>query len=117
MTTQAELRHLTRWCAAHRLSWQPARTDDGQAAILLRGIAGRPAGHDMMLVEGDDGVELHDSNGVLLADASEIPALLDALDSGLLTRPAAPIDLPMWLADYAGTSSLPSWNRLGVEIT
>jgi hypothetical protein len=98
MTTQAELRHLTRWCSAHRLSWQPARTEDGQLAILLRGVAGRPAWHDMMLVEDEDGVALHDRTGALLADASEIPALLDVLDSGLVTRtPAMTVSMPAWI--------------------
>ena len=70
----------------------------------------------MMLVEDDEGVALHDGNGVLLADASEIPALLDALDSGLLAKPPLPFGFPAGLIDYA-TSSLPIWNRLGVEMT
>ena len=74
----------------------------------------RVAWHDMMLTEEEDGVGLRDARGALLADASEIPALLDALDTGLITRPQLPA-LP-WVP-YAGSASEVSWNRLGVEIT
>ena len=81
---------------------------------ILRGNGMRVAWHDMMLTEEDDGVGLRDARGALLADASEIPALLDALDSGLITRPQFPA-VP-WV-NYAVSSSEISWNRLGVEIT
>ncbi|MDR3523117.1 MAG: hypothetical protein P4L66_03330 [Acetobacteraceae bacterium] len=114
MPSTAELKHLTRWCTARRLYWQPARTESGAPAILLRGNGMRVAWHDMMLTEEDDGVGLRDARGALLADASEIPALLDALDSGLITRPQFPA-VP-WV-NYAVSSSEISWNRLGVEIT
>jgi len=114
MPSTAELKHLTRWCTARRLHWQPARSENGAPAILLRGSGMRVAWQDMMLTEEDDGVSLRDSRGTLLADASEIPALLDALDTGLITRP--PLPAAAW-THYAGLASEFSWNRLGVEIT
>ena len=112
MPSTAELKHLSRWCSARRLHWQPARTEAGAPAILLRGDSARVAWHDMMLIEDDEGVALLDEHGDLLADASEIPALLDALDTGLVTRPAIWPGLP-----YAALVSETISNRLGVEIT
>jgi hypothetical protein len=91
MLNPQELRQLTRWCAARHLHWQPARSEEGAPAILLRPDIRRAAWHGMLLVESDDGVMLFDEAGDILANASEIPALLDALDSGLITGPKAPI--------------------------
>ncbi len=113
MPSTAELKHLSRWCSARRLHWQPARTEAGAPAILLRSDSVLVAWHDMMLIEDDDGVALLDEQGDLLADASEIPALLDALDSGLVTRPVARLCRPRLPYSPSETIS----NRLGVEIT
>ncbi len=91
MTNTYDLQHLTRWCAARHLLWQPSRTEQGLPAILLRPHARQRPWQDMLLVEDDEGVTLIDNTGDLLASASEIPALLDALDAGLVTHrvPAA----------------------------
>ena len=113
MPSTAELKHLSRWCSARRLHWQPARTESGAPAILLRGDSASVAWHDMMLIEEDDGVALVDEQGDLLADASEILALLDALDTGLVTRPMPRHRRQPW--PYA--VSVITSNRLGVDIT
>ncbi len=113
MLDQAELRHLTRWCAANRLSWQAARTDAGGPALLLMPAVGRRAATDMpsmlLFATEDDELHLTDAPGTPLATASDLHALLDALDSGL-TRP--PIAGPQ----IAGRSPT-IWNNPGSPIT
>ncbi len=119
MPNPQELQQLTRWCATRHLLWQPSRTEEGQPAILLRPHNGRLAWHDMLLVENDDGVTLIDEAGDVLADASEIPALLDALDSGLITSPcrlAKPARDWQQIA-YVEAVSDTIWNKVGVGIT
>jgi hypothetical protein len=75
------------------MRWTPARTDDGAPALLLE-RRGRPAGESMMVVLNDDGFRLVDSNGDLLASASDLPALLDAVDGGVAEPPRRRAERP-----------------------
>ena len=85
-----DLHTLNRWCGARRLCWQPARTDAGAAAVLLQGRLGGPAWAGLLLASDDDGFVLLDGIGDRLAEASDLLALLDALDAGIgRPRPAA----------------------------
>jgi hypothetical protein len=118
MTQPQELQHLTRWCAARQLLWQPSRTEAGLPAILLRPQHRLRPWQDVLLVHDDDGVMLIDETGTLLASASEIPALLDAVDSGIAAiRNPLSWGGPEYLPRYAAVGSDIIWNRFGVGIT
>jgi hypothetical protein len=93
-----DLHTLNRWCSARRLCWQPARTDAGAPAVLLLGRFGGPAWAGLLLASDDDGFVLLDAVGERLAEASDLLALLDALDAGIgRPRPAVRIASP-WQA-------------------
>jgi hypothetical protein len=73
----SELRQLTRWCRARRVQWQPGVADDGCPAVLLL------ARHGMMLLPDEGEWRLLDAAGRVIAAASGLSELLDALDAGL----------------------------------
>jgi hypothetical protein len=85
MLNVRELRILDRWCGARRLSWGSLPASEA--------LAGRPAlriftpGRDgpgaMYLTASARGFELRDGQGEALAFASDLPALLDAVDGGV----------------------------------
>lgn len=87
MLSTHDLTRLNRWCTARKLRWAPANTKDGDPAILLQSFMPRLPWEDTLLVEAEDGLALIDTSGGKLAMASEIPALLDALDAGLARSP------------------------------
>ncbi len=74
------------WCAARGMRWTAARSDDGAAALLLD-RRGQPSAEAMLVVLHDDGFRLVDAGGDVLASASDLPALLDALDGGVAEPP------------------------------
>jgi hypothetical protein len=82
----------------------PARADDGSPALLLA-RRGQGHGEEMLVVLRDDGFSLLDSVGEVLASASDLPALLDAVDGGVAEPPrrsarhhAPPVRFPGMLA-------------------
>jgi hypothetical protein len=83
MLDTADVKILTRWCRDRRLNWMPARADDGAQAVSLGPIGRSSPWRDMLVVAGDDGFCLLDAPGATLATASDLPALLDALDAGV----------------------------------
>jgi hypothetical protein len=82
-----ELRILDRWCAARRLAWRglPGPAMDGRAdGQSLRIAAPGRGGVDAMYLTGSaGGYVLQDFEGAALAIASDLPALLDAVDAGV----------------------------------
>ncbi|MBN8890191.1 MAG: hypothetical protein J0H91_07850 [Rhodospirillales bacterium] len=92
MLDSDELRLLSRWCRARRLHWQPGVADDGQPAVLLTGATPGMVWRGMLLLPTDDEWRLLDAPGDMLAAASDLPALLDALDAGVAAPDAAPGD-------------------------
>jgi hypothetical protein len=64
------------------MRWMPARTDDGSLALLLE-RRGQALAEAMLIVLHDTGFWLLDSSGEILATASDLPALLDAVDGGV----------------------------------
>ncbi len=102
----SELRQLTSWCRARRVQWQPGVADDGCPAVLLL------ARHGMMLLPDDGEWRLLDGAGRVIAAASGLSELLDALDAGLgepeallsseaVGRPADPVGAVL-AAGWAG---------------
>lgn len=72
-----ELQLLTRWCRARQVQWQPGVADDGCPAVLLL------ARHGMMLLPDEGEWRLLDGAGRVIAAASGLSELLDALDAGV----------------------------------
>ena len=90
MLDSTELRLLSRWCRARRMQWQPGVADDGTPAVLLLGPPRHATCcHGMMLLPDDSEWRLLDGPGRVLAAASGLCELLDALDAGV-GEPAAP---------------------------
>ncbi|MBV9735761.1 MAG: hypothetical protein JO209_07600 [Acidisphaera sp.] len=83
MLDGAELRTLSSWCHHRALCWRPASGEDGLAAMLLEPKQRRRAWERMILVLRDDGFSLSNELGEALATASDLLALLDALDGGI----------------------------------
>ncbi len=106
MIDTEDLRRLSDWCTARRLTWQPARTDRGEPAVLLSQRSGGLWGSTLVVID-DDGYRLLDTADETLAAGSSLVGLLDALDGGL--------GLPA--ACYAGLSSPSLWNNPGSAST
>ncbi len=81
MLTRAELRVLTDWCRARNMTWIAGHAA-GEAPTLLLERAGRGA-DAMLLVVAARERRLLDAAGQELATASDLPALLDAVDGGV----------------------------------
>jgi hypothetical protein len=93
MLGRGALKALAVWCAARGMRWTPARTDDGAPALLLE-RRGQPTADTMLVIINDDGFRLVDANGELLASASDLPSLLDALDGGVAEPPRRRMERP-----------------------
>ena len=87
MLDTIELRLLSQWCRTRRMQWQPGLADDGRPAVLLLGAprfdSQSPACRSMMLLPDHDEWRLLDGPGQVLAAASGLSELLDALDAGV----------------------------------
>jgi len=93
MPDATDLRLLTSWCRGRGLCWHPLRRDADAATLLLEPLAARHPWQRMVLTEADDGYRLEDEIGQMLAAASDLPALLDALDGGVGDAPVAGRDV------------------------
>jgi hypothetical protein len=82
MLDERELIQLNQWCRSRKLSWQPARSEGGEAGLLLRERGERAWGGRLLLAE-EDGFRLFDMFNNQLASAVDLPALLGTLDAGL----------------------------------
>lgn len=87
MLDGAELRALSSWCQHHALSWRPASGEDGLTAMVLEPRQRRRAWERMLLILREDGFCLSTELGEALATASDLTALLDALDGGVAEGP------------------------------
>ncbi len=68
------------------MRWMPARACNGATSVLLESAR---SGLDAMLLEIDaKELRLLDASGQELAAASDLPALLDAVDGGVADRGA-----------------------------
>ncbi len=84
---RSELLALSAWCSRRDMSWSVATAEDHRPAMLLTPRdAGRPW-QSMLLVLAAGDMRLHDEVGEVLATASDLPALLDALDGGVAEQP------------------------------
>ena len=81
------IRALSVWCDVRSLSWTAARSERGRAVLTLwPRDTGRPWQH-MRLVLDEPDLRLENELGETLATASDLPALLDAVDGGVAELP------------------------------
>jgi len=88
MLDATELRLLTRWCGDRAMHWQPLRSDADGAVLLLEPAVTRHPWQRMLLRADDAGFRLADELGEAMAAATDLPALLDALDAGVADNPS-----------------------------
>ena len=87
----AELRALTAWCRERALSWSPLQGDAGDDVMMLDPGVSRPGAKRMFLFQREGEFRLEDARGEVLAMASDLTAVLDAVDGGVgEARRAAP---------------------------
>ena len=77
-----ELRALTTWCAASAMRWRPLLRG-GNIAILLEPVNTQQCWERIVLTWADDDYELVTEAGDLLAVASDLHSVLDALRGGV----------------------------------
>jgi hypothetical protein len=78
-----DFRLLARWCRQRRLQVLDLGARNGVMAMRLEPDAGTIPFARMLLVAGSDGFRLMDGEGEPLAAASDLPAVLDAVDGGV----------------------------------
>jgi len=81
MLRPSDLQVLAAWCRSRAMAWLPGRPRNGATSLLLE-----PAGRGldaMLLVLGPKELRLLDAAGQELAAASDLQALLDAVDGGV----------------------------------
>ena len=78
-----ELRALNTWCGRRDISWSPAGSEDGPPVMMLQQREGGRAWQRMMLVLDTTELRLENELGETLASASDLPALLDAVEGGV----------------------------------
>lgn len=87
MIEYRDLLALAAWCQSRGLYWLPGQADEGCDALLLEQQRGHRNSESMLLVHDRHGFCLIDPLGELLASASDLPSLLDALDGGIAETP------------------------------
>ncbi len=96
MLNSSELRTLTAWCVQRDLRWTPAHPAGGVAVLLLEPRAARTPWQRMLLVLDEPEMRLETELGEALASASDLPALLDAMDGGVAEVPVPGRYAPAW---------------------
>ena len=81
------IRALSAWCAGRDLSWSAARSTGGHAVMTLRSRHNGRPWQRMRLVVDEPELRLENELGETLATASDLPALLDAVDGGVAEPP------------------------------
>ena len=88
MLAPSDLQTLTGWCRNRAMCWTALRVDAVAAVLMLEPRAATRPWQRMRLVVADHVYLLEDEAGQALASASDLPALLDALDGGVADAPA-----------------------------
>ena len=90
MLGRAELLLLASWCAARGMRWMPGRAAPGAESLRLEPVPGPGARREALAIalSGRE-FRLLGPFGEVLAVASGLPALLDAVDGGVAEPPLA----------------------------
>ena len=83
MLDTAELKTLAAWCRGRGLRFVPLQVGAEQTVILFEPNEATRPWQRMKLILDDDGFRVCDELDDPLASASDLPALLDALDGGV----------------------------------
>ena len=83
MLGKTDLRALSRWCVGRDLSWTPGRPEDGAEVMMLQPRDARYPWQRIMVVLESPEIRIENELGETLASASDLPALLDAVDGGV----------------------------------
>jgi len=83
MLDPSDLRLLSGWCRARAMGWSALRADSEAAVLLLEPRVALRPWQRLRLIAADAGYRLDDEAGQTLAVASDLPALLDAVDGGV----------------------------------
>ncbi len=88
MLTPKDLQTLTFWCQHRAMRWLALRVDADATVLLLEPQSAARPWQRMRLLATDHGFLLEDEAAQALASASDLPALLDALDGGVADAPS-----------------------------
>ena len=84
----ADLRLLSAWCGRRDMTWSAAQAlPDTPAMVLIPRDARRPWQTMLLVLQGPE-MRLENELGETLASASDLPALLDAVDGGVAEPPS-----------------------------
>ena len=84
----SDLRLLSAWCGRRDMTWSAAQTlPDTPAMVLIPRDARRPWQTMLLVLQGPE-IRLENELGETLASASDLPALLDAVDGGVAEPPS-----------------------------
>jgi hypothetical protein len=89
MLDSQDLTQLSRWCAARAISWQPLLRG-GNAAVLLEPRGRRQCFQRILLTQDEEDFALATEAGEMLACASDLHSVLDALEGGVADVAALP---------------------------
>ena len=91
MLDGSTIRAVNAWCQGRALSWSAADRAGANAVVMLRPVGLSRPWRRMMLVWDGEELRLENEMGETLASASDLPALLDAVDGGV--GEAAPLSV------------------------
>ena len=83
MLDTGELKTLATWCRGRGLRFLPLQVGAEETVILFEPSEATRPWQRMKLILDDDGFRVCDELDDMLASASDLPALLDALDGGV----------------------------------
>lgn len=78
-----DIRALAQWCQSRRFRFRPMRTDAPEQEILLEPVSRTSAWQRLTLAASNGTYRLADEWGEILAEASTLHPVLDALDGGI----------------------------------
>ena len=88
MLDGCDLRALSAWCEERNLSWSVAPSGAGHSEMVIEPRDAVHSWQRMRLVLALPELRLENEAGETLARASDLPALLDAVDGGVADQPA-----------------------------
>ena len=83
MLRTMDFQALGAWCQAHDMTWSASQCGGADLTVTLEPEGWSRHGQRMRLVVNEPGLRLEDARGEAVACASDLPALLDAMDSGV----------------------------------
>ena len=83
-----DLRALSDWCEERHLSWCVAPSGAGHSEMVIEPKDAPRSWQRMRLVLALPELRLENEAGETLAESSDLPALLDAVDGGVADMPA-----------------------------